>query len=177
MLYVSLGTAVSRTASILSPLMRTFFFALALACMPALAADANATAQPATVCDVLAHPAGYTGKPILVVGRYSFREYGRFLSEKDCVLRIVLDEKDGPVPPGAYAVDNVAAVRTLAAVRKSTALAKFRFGSSEYDRWAIVYGRVEPALPPEKHGPREFDDATSRILCHSETLIVFLREQ
>lgn len=28
-------------------------------------------------------------------------------------------------------------------LRKRTSLGKFRFGSSDYDRWAVVYGRVE----------------------------------
>jgi len=174
--YVSLGTPAKNSASVVLLAMRTFLLALAVALSPVFAADANAPVQPAAVCEVLAHPANYAGRTVLVVGRFSFREYGRFLSEKDCVLRVVLDEKDGPVPPSGFAVNNDAAARTLATIRKTTSLAKFRFGSAEYDRWAMIYGLVEPASPPEKRGAREFDDAASRILCHSDTLIVFLRE-
>jgi hypothetical protein len=148
---------------------------VAMACAPAFAADAL---QPVTVCEVLAHPDVYAGKPVVVVGRFSFREYGRFLSEKGCVLRVAIDGQNGPVPPAAFAVDNEAAARKLAAVRKSTNLVAFRFGSSDYDRWAMVYGRVESAAPPpEKHGAREFDDASSQMLCRSQTLLIYLHEQ
>ena len=176
MLYVSLGTAVSQHASILPRIVQTFGV-LMLACIPAFAAEGAATAPPATVCEVLAHPDDYSGKPVVVVGRFSFREYGRFISEKGCVLRVVLDGKNGPVPPDSFAVDNAAASRKLAAVRKTTPLATFRFGSSEYDRWAMIYGRVEPVQTAEKHGTHEFDDASGQILCHSQTLLIFLREQ
>ena len=31
----------------------------------------------------------------------------------------------------------------LAEIERHTALAKFRFGSPGYDRWAVVYGRIE----------------------------------
>jgi hypothetical protein len=177
MLYDSLITNAGGGASSLSLLVRILFFVAALACVPALAADTASAPQPVTVCEALAHPDDYAGKPVLVVGRFSFREYGRFLSEKGCVLRVVLDGKNGPVPPDAFAVDNGAASRKLTAVRKTTALANFRFGSSDYDRWAMIYGLVEPGPPPEKHGGREFDDASAQVLCHSQTLVIFLHEQ
>ncbi len=113
---------------------------------------------------------------MLLLGRFSFRDYGRFLSEKGCVLHLMFDSKNGPLPPAAFSVDTGATDRKLAAVRKSTNLATFRFGSSDYDRWALVYGRVEPAAP-EKHGNREFDDASGEVLCHGQTLLIFLHEQ
>ena len=172
MLYDSLITGTARGTSCLPHRVRTFFLILAFACV-----CASADEPLATVCEVLAHPEAYSGKPVVVVGRFSFREYGRFLSEKDCVLRVLLDAKTGPVPAANFAVDNDAAGRKLAAVRKSTSLAAFRFGSSDYDRWAMIYGRVEPAPPPEKHGGREFEAASSQVLCHSQTLLIFLHEQ
>jgi hypothetical protein len=155
---------------------------VACACAPAFAADGAPALQPVTVCEVLAHPDAYSGKPVLLVGRFSFREYGRFLSEKGCVLHVVLDAKNGPVPPAAFSVDTEATNRKLAAVRKSTALANFRFGSSDYDRWAMVYGRVAAGPPPEKHTPvssddHEFDASSAQVLCHSQTLLIFLHEQ
>jgi hypothetical protein len=171
MLYVSLITNTGPGASLLSLLVRTFFLLVALASAPAFAAD------PVTVCEVLAHPDAYAGKPVVVVGRYSFREYGRFLSEKACVLRVVIDSKNGPVPPASFAVDVEATNRKLAVVRKTTSLANFRFGSDDYDRWAIVYGRLETAPPPDKHTDREFDDASAQVLCHSQTLLIFLHDQ
>jgi len=145
--------------------------------MPALAADAPTALQPVTVCEALAHPEMYSGKPVLLMGRFSFRDYGRFLSEKGCVLHLMFDSKTGPVPPAAFSVDTGATDRKLTAVRKTTNLATFRFGSSDYDRWALVYGRLEPAAAPDKHGGREFDDASGEVLCHSQTLLIFLHEQ
>jgi hypothetical protein len=157
--------------------VRTFLLVLAFAGTPACAADGAAALQPVTVCEALAHPDTYSGKPVLLIGRFSFREYGRYLSEKGCVLHVVLDPKNGPVPPAAFSVDTETTNRKLAAVRKSTTLANFRFGSSDYDRWAMVYGRVEPGPAPPKHGDREFDDASAQVLCHSQTLLIFLHEQ
>jgi hypothetical protein len=177
MLYDSLITRARRGTSSLPHIVRTFLLVLAFACAPAFAADAAAALQPVTVCEVLAHPDAYYGKPVLLVGRFSFREYGRFLSEKGCVLHVVLDPKGGPVPPAAFSVDTETTSRKLAAVRKSTTLANFRFGSSDYDRWAMVYGRMEPATPPDKHPAREFDDASAEVLCHSQTLLIILHEQ
>ena len=149
--------------------------------MPALAADAPAVLQPVTVCEALAHPETYSGKAVLLLGRFSFRDYGRFLSEKGCVLHLMFDSKNGPVPPAAFSVDTGATDRKLDAVRKSTNLATFRFGSSDYDRWALVYGRIggriEPVPVPEKHGNREFDGASGEVLCHGQTLLIFLHEQ
>ena len=177
MLYDSLITNAGRGTSSPSHPVRTLLLVLAFACAPAFAADGTAALQPVTVCELLAHPDTYSGKPVVVVGRFSFREYGRFLSEKGCVLHLVLDPKNGPVPPAAFSVDTEATNRKLAAVRKSTTLANFRFGSSDYDRWAMVYGRVEPGPPPEKRSGREFDDASTQVLCRSQTLLIFLREQ
>jgi hypothetical protein len=145
--------------------------------MTALAADAPAVLQPVTVCEALAHPETYSSKPVLLLGRFSFRDYGRFLSEKGCVLHVLFDGKNGAVPPVLFSVDTAATDRKLAAVRKSTNLATFRFGSTDYDRWALVYGRVESVPAPEKHGTQEFDDASGKVLCHSQTLLIFLHEQ
>ena len=175
MLYVSLVTEVGRRASVL-PLVQIFLFLTMLACAQAMGADAPAALQPVTVCEALAHPDDYAGKPLAVVGRFSFRENGRFISEKNCVLRVVLDGRNGPVPPVMFAVNNETAKQKLADVRKTTALANFRFGSSDYDRWAMVYGRIEPVPASEKRGAREFGDASSQILCRSQTLVIYLRE-
>jgi len=147
-------------------------------CAPAFAASGAAAPEPLSVCEVLAHQDAYAGKPVVLVGRFSFREYGRFLSEKGCVLHIVLDARNGPLPPADFSVDTEAANRKLAAVRRTTALGSFRFGSTDYDRWAVVYGRMQPATPgSEKHAGREFDDASAQLVCRSQTLLIFLHEQ
>jgi len=151
---------------------------IALAGVRLLSADATSSLEPVTVCELFEHADTLAGKPVLVVGRYSFREYGRFLSEKDCVLRVVLDAKNGPLPPDGFGVDAAAASRKLAIVRKTTTLGTFRFGSSDYDRWAIIYGRVESVPTPQKHSTaREFDDDARPVVCRSPTLVIFLHDQ
>jgi len=159
--------------------VRRYLFAIALAGVRLFAADAAASSlEPVTVCELLEHTDTLAGKPVLVVGRYSFREYGRFLSERDCVLRVVLDAKNGPLPPDSFSIDAAAASRKLAIVRRSTPLGSFRFGSSDYDRWALVYGRVESGPSPQKHPTaREFDEDARPVVCRSQTLVIFLHDQ
>ncbi len=144
---------------------------------------------PVTVCQVLTAPGRYVGKPVLVLGRFSFRASGRFLSQSKCpapvkggtgVLRIVIDKQDGPAPPDAMSIDARAVDAERAAMEKSTALASFPFGSTDYDRWAIVYARFEPEPKDEKRAPAqvgdEFPDVQARLLCRGEALVIFLRD-
>ena len=168
----------SRVFTFLIPVQR-YLVLIALAGARLFAADnASAALDPMTVCELLSHADTLAERPVLVVGRYSFRDYGRFLSEKDCVLRVVLDTKNGPLPPDSFSIDAAAANRKLAIVRKSTALGNFRFGSSDYDRWALIYGRVEPVPSPQKRAiAREFDEDARPVLCHSQTLVIFLHDQ
>jgi len=159
--------------------VQRYLLPIALAGVRLFAADAAAgSLEPVTVCELFEHKDALAGKPVLVVGRYSFREYGRFLSEKDCVLRVLLDARNGPLPPDGFSVDSAAMSRKLAVVRRSTTLGSFRFGSSDYDRWALIYGRLETASAPQKHPTaREFDEDARQVLCHSETFVIFLHEQ
>jgi len=125
----------------------------ALLCAFALAADPPLV--PSGVCEVLHDLPSYEGKSVAVVGRYSFRDNGRWMGEQACdpgspgpggtppLLWLVEDSTDGPKPPGDFELDAVALHRKLALIQQHTALGKFRFGSSDYDRWAVVYGRVE----------------------------------
>ena len=112
---------------------------------------ANAPIIPQTVCEILHDLNASERGPVAALGRYSFREQGRWLSEQSCdgaasppILWLTEDGTDGPKPPADFELDGVALNRKFADVRKRTALGKFRFGSSDYDRWAVVYGRVEP---------------------------------
>lgn len=128
---------------------RPVFLLAVLAILPATCADAPIT--PLTVCEILNELAMYDGKPVAALGRYSFRDKGRWLSEQACAstppadptLWLVEDTNDGPHPPNNFELDAPAVERKLAEVRKRTSLEKFRFGSADYDRWALVYGRVE----------------------------------
>ena len=44
----------------------------------------DAPLQPITVCEVLKDLNTYSGKVVLVVGRFSFRKTGRWLGEEGC---------------------------------------------------------------------------------------------
>jgi hypothetical protein len=123
----------------------------ALTCVAAFPADPPLA--PLTVCDVVRDLATQEGKALAILGRYSFRASGRTLAEQACdpaapvppLLRLVEDRNDGPRPPDSYELDAAELRRKLTDVQKRTSLGKFRFGSPEYDRWAVVFGRVEAA--------------------------------
>lgn len=149
--------------------------AFALSCAAALPADAPLV--PLTVCEAMRDLASREGKVLAVLGRYSFRESGISLGEQACdppvtgppQFRLVEDAKDGPKPPGSFELDGVAALSKLAAMRKRTSLGKFRFGTSDYDRWAVVYGRV---------AARRGDDAKQApadLVFRGDAVVVFLQ--
>jgi hypothetical protein len=119
--------------------------------------DGPAPVHPVRVCELLRDPSAWRGKDVAVIGRFSYRESGRYMSEEACEspaavggtvsvnsLRLSLDAKNAPKLPDSFDIDSTAAGRELKETRKATTLGKFRFGSLEYDRWAVVYGRVEP---------------------------------
>jgi len=120
-----------------------------LAALPGVCADSAIV--PLTVCEVVRDLGMYQEKSVAVLGRYSFRQQGRWLAEQSCEdqpgsdpkLWLVEDTKDGPRPPNNFELDALILDRKWAEVRKRTSLAKFRFGTPDYDRWAVVYGRVE----------------------------------
>ena len=128
---------------------RRFAYLAVLLCACAQAADPPLI--PLTVCEILRDLPSHEGKSAAVLGRYSFRETGRWLGEQACdpagtsppLLWLVEDSKDGPKPPDNFDLDGVALRRELAEMRRHTSLGKFRFGTPDYDRWAVVYGRVE----------------------------------
>jgi hypothetical protein len=116
-----------------------------------LARAADPPLAPVSVCEVLRDLASWENKAAAIVGRYSFRPNGRWVSEQVCdpgaaappQLWIVEDGVDGPRPPDRFEFDTAAVRLKLNAIARRTELAKFRFGSPGYDRWAVVYGRVE----------------------------------
>lgn len=113
--------------------------------------SADQPLPPLGVCEVLRDLPANEGKTVAVVGRYSYRETGRWVDEQSCTpaltvplqLWIVEDPKTGPKPPENFELDGVVLKQKLTELQKRTPLGKFRFGSSEYDRWAVIYGRVE----------------------------------
>jgi hypothetical protein len=126
-----------------------YLVAASFACASAPAEDAPIV--PFTVCEVLHDLPAHEGKAEAVMGRYSFRQDGSWLAEQACdapsatppALWLAEDAKDGPRAPGSFQLDGIAITRRLTEMRKHTTLGKFRFGSSDYDRWAVVFGRVE----------------------------------
>lgn len=138
--------------------------------------SADPPISPITVCEVLRDIPAHEGKNVAVVGRYSFRETGRWVGEQVCepavtvppLLWLQEDSKDGPRPPGNYELDGVAMNRKFAEVQRHTALGKFRFGSSDYDRWVVIYGRVESRKGDETK------KAAANLVFRGSGVIVFL---
>lgn len=129
---------------------RWVYLVAAFVCASAPAEDAAIV--PLTVCEILHDLTAYEGKPVAALGRYSFRHDGSWLGEQACdaapptvppSLLLAEDPMDAPRPPESFQLDGAAVTRKLTEMRKHTTLGKFRFGSTDYDRWAVVFGRVE----------------------------------
>jgi hypothetical protein len=166
----------------------------------ALAAGAGpcpgqAPIEPLRVCELLENLSAHEGKVVAIQGRYSFRENGRFLGEESCgrpltandivwpnALRVVFDPKSAPSLAGNLEFRAASVYRNLKLIRERTSLGKFRFGSVDYDRWAVVYGRVEiskefkaGARPPAgRKSP--FEPAPAQVVSTGESMILFLAE-
>jgi hypothetical protein len=117
----------------------------------AFAPAAEPPLVPLTVCEVLHDLPALDGKTVVVVGRYSFRQNGRWMGEQACeaapatapVIWLTEDVKGAPKPPGDFELDAIILHRKFADIQRHTALAKIKFGNPDYDRWAMVYGRIE----------------------------------
>jgi hypothetical protein len=127
-------------------LCRSIWFVVLLA---GFAIAADPPIPPVTVCEILADLPAHEGKDLAVLGRYSFRRDGRWIGEQDCegssvtpLLWLTEDAIDGPKPPASFAFDSAVLNKKFAALTHRTSLGKFRFGTPDYDRWAVVYGRV-----------------------------------
>jgi len=142
--------------------------------------------KPVRVCEVLADLSARDGKVVAVLGRFSFRENGRFLSEDGCertlaagdsawpnALRVVFDPKSGPALPPRLELDAADVYQPLKLVRQRTALGKFRFGSVDYDRWAVVFGRIEVG-GAVKTGPKPA--APAQIVCGGESAVLVIAD-
>jgi hypothetical protein len=153
--------------------------------------------QPVTVCEVLQDLPAYDGKVVAIVGRFSLRQNGRWLGEQNCNRKLVIGEQEWPTalwvaydpasapkPPSVLAVDGVLLAQKLRAVRLATSLTKFRFGSTDYDSWAVVYGRVETrkdlveatAGGTRKNGFGYGESSPARLVCHGDAVVVFLTD-
>lgn len=147
----------------------------------------DAPLQPVTVCEVLKDLSSYNGKTVVVVGRFSFRKTGRWLSEEACQpkvenpaaepthLRLAYEPKSAPKLSPVFAIDEVSLKQKVKLVKLHTALKEFRFGSPDYDRWALVYGRVEARPAPAS------DPATpaspAQLSYYGDGVILFLNDE
>ena len=125
------------------------------ACAAVLLCSALATADaplvPLTVCEILYDLPAQNGKTVVAIARYSFRPNGRWISEQACnpasdappLLWLTEDAAGAPKPPADFALDAAVLRRKFTEIQRHTTLAKFKFGNPEYDRWAMVYGRVD----------------------------------
>jgi hypothetical protein len=93
------------------------------------------------------------------------------------MLEVVFDPKTAPKPEGPLSVPAAPVYRKLALVKASTQLAKARFGSPDYDRWAFIYGRLEESPPPatlNNDGPKT--PRRARLVTAGDVLVVFVAE-
>ena len=124
---------------------------LAAGMLSAFAPAAEPPLVPLTVCEVLHDLPALDGKVVVVVGRYSFRQNGRWMGEQACeatpaappLLWLAEDAKGAPKPPDDFELDAAVLHRKFADLQRHTSLAKIKFGNPDYDRWAMVYARVE----------------------------------
>lgn len=157
----------------------------------------ESTLQPVTVCEVLQDLSAYDGKVVAMVGRFSFRQNGRWLGEQNCGRKLIVGGQEwpnafwvayepasAPKPPAVLAVDGVLLAQKLRAVKLATSLTKFRFGNTDYDSWAVVYGRVETrkdlvavtAGGTRKNGFGYGESSPARLVCHGDAVVVFLTD-
>jgi hypothetical protein len=152
-----------------------------------------------TVCEVLDHLSDYNGKVVAVVGRFSYRRNGAWLDVAKCAagklstgdrqwpyaLWLDYDPAQAPKPPSVLAVDSALLVKKLREVKAVTSLNHFPFGSSEYDNWAVAYGRVETrpellAAPPAAAHAKGFGygaSSAAQLVCHGDAEVVFLNDE
>jgi len=154
--------------------------------------------QPVTVCEVLKDLSAYNGKVVAVVGRFSARHVGRWLGEQKCAQKLVTgdhewpnslwldyDPAGAPKPPAVLAVDAALLARKQREVKASTSLTQFAFGSSDYDSWAVAYGRIETrpevlGAAAAGNGRKGFGYAESspaQLVCHGDAEVVFLNDE
>jgi hypothetical protein len=162
-----------------------------------LVEGAEPALQPVTVCEVLQDLAAYDGKVAAVVGRFSYRQAGRWLGEQKCDHKFVTgdqewpnafwvtyDPQDAPKPPAVLAVNSLQLAQKLHAVKLGTSLTNLRFGSGDYDSWALVYGRIETRKDlvtattngTRKNGFGYGESSPARLVCHGDAVVVFLND-
>jgi hypothetical protein len=137
--------------------------------------SADPPITPLSVCEVLRDLSAEEGKNVAVLGRYSFREKGRWIGEETCTPAVdvppqlwLVEDSTAPKPPGEFELNGGALQKKFVEVRRHTTLGKFRFGTPDYDRWAIIYGQVKA---------RQGEDAkkaAANLIYRGSGVIIFL---
>jgi len=146
---------------------------LAWCAIPSTAADRGIV--PISVCELMRALASRDGQTVAVVGRYSFRSTGQWVAQQGCqtpdvqpVLQLLEDPREAPKAPEVFQFDAAVLDKKLAEVQEHTPLGKFRFGVTDYDRWAVIYGKVEV---------RKGEDAkkfAANLIVRSSAMIIWL---
>jgi hypothetical protein len=115
---------------------------------------------------------------VLIAGRISKRGNRRYIGEDGCdgggrELSIQFDAANGPMPPDSFGVSTAEVKRKFDTIIPHTALREFRFGTGEYERWAMVLGRVEMEAPAPKPDSSDAPPGavTGEVVCRGEALI------
>jgi hypothetical protein len=87
------------------------------------------------------------------------------------MLWLTEDSTDGPKPPANFEFDSAVLNKKFAALTRHTALGKFRFGNPEYDRWAVVYGRVVSRASRKGDAPQK---TPAELVFRGNGVVVFL---
>ncbi len=137
---------------------------------------------PMSVCELMRELPAHDGQTVALVGRYSYRSgAGRWVTQQGCSVTSGSDKEAGA--PALWVLENPAEApkapdvfefvaseldKKLAEVQAHTALGKFRFGVPDFDRWALIYGKVEL---------RKGEDAkqyAANLVIRSNAMIIFL---
>ncbi len=137
--------------------------------------SADPPITPLSVCEVLRDLPAEEGKNVAVLGRYSFREKGRWIGEDACSppgenppQLWLVEDSSAPKPPDDFELDGGALHKKFLELRRHTSLGKFRFGTPDYDRWAVIFGQVKP---------RQGEDAkkaAANLVYRGSGVIIFL---
>jgi len=158
---------------VLSVILRLGFATLLAS---AVLSPADRGIVPLTVCEVMRDLPAHEGQTVAVVGRYSYRTNAHWLDQQGCQpapdlapsLWLVENLNDGPKAPTVFQFDAAELDKRFLQVQQHTPLGRFRFGSTDYDRWAVVYGRVES---------RKGEDTTkfgANLIIRGNAMIIFL---
>ena len=156
-------------------------FRLGVAALLGIAAlrPADRDILPISVCDLMRELPSRDGQTVALVGRYSYRSNGRWVAQQGCpvppgdpapppALWVVENPGEAPKAPDVFEFVATELDKKLAEVQAHTALGKFRFGVPDFDRWALIYGKVEL---------RKGDDArqyAANLIIRSNAMIIFL---